>query len=281
MKSLLTDIKFCKRTKTLENEDFLADITSLVLNSCGKNPRSIKRMVNTLSLVRKIHEFNPSRIEREYPEIFLKLLMAVVCMQSAYPRIYEELLKRQNLEEIVAEVEDIGPGNFILEENLLTDPWVNKRSRNVQNLLNKLFHLCMEIKLKEIKDNSSSESNIRTTKGVLSQVLQASKLTFAESEQEEDLEFENFEEFIDFWTSSDRQTEKVEEETANELFDFYEIFSRMAEDLVETKYINNEIRFLAQKQTGGFREIFWVKLVPTGFVIQCGFNKILVREKKN
>ncbi len=85
-------------------------------------------MVNTLSLVRKIHEFNPSRIEREYPEIFLKLLMAVVCMQSAYPRIYEELLKRQNLfewmdndenapktfEEIVAEVEDIGPGNFIL-----------------------------------------------------------------------------------------------------------------------------------------------------------------------
>lgn len=294
LKSLLTDIKFCKRTKTLENEDFLADITSLVLNSCGKNPRSIKRMVNTLSLVRKIHEFNPSRIEREYPEIFLKLLMAVVCMQSAYPRIYEELLKRQNLfewmdndenapktfEEIVAEVEDIGPGNFILEENLLTDPWVNKRSRNVQNLLNKLFHLCMEIKLKEIKDNSSSESNIRTTKGVLSQVLQASKLTFAESEQEEDLEFENFEEFIDFWTSSDRQTEKVEEETANELSDFYEIFSRMAEDLVETKYINNEIRFLAQKQTGGFREIFWVKLVPTGFVIQCGFNKILVREKK-
>lgn len=62
LKSLLTDIKFCKRTKTLENEDFLADITSLVLNSCGKNPRSIKRMVNTLSLVRKIHEFNPSRI---------------------------------------------------------------------------------------------------------------------------------------------------------------------------------------------------------------------------
>ena len=80
LKSLLTDIKFCKRTKTLENEDFLADITSLVLNSCGKNPRSIKRMVNTLSLVRKIHEFNPSRIEREYPEIFLKLLMAVVCI---------------------------------------------------------------------------------------------------------------------------------------------------------------------------------------------------------
>lgn len=49
LKSLLTEIKFFKDAKTLDNEEFLSDITNLVLNSCGKNPRSIKRMVNTLS----------------------------------------------------------------------------------------------------------------------------------------------------------------------------------------------------------------------------------------
>lgn len=40
----------------------------------------------------------------------------------------------QSLEDVKAEVEDIGPGNFILGNALLTDPWVNKGSRNVQNL---------------------------------------------------------------------------------------------------------------------------------------------------
>lgn len=294
LKSLLTDIKFCKRAKTLENQEFLSDITNLVVNSCGKNPRSIKRMVNTLSLVRKIHEFNPSRIERGYPETFLKLLMAVVCMQSAYPRIYEELLKRQNLfewmdndesapqslEDVKAEVEDIGPGNFILGNALLTDPWINKRSRNLQNLLNMLFHLCMEVKFKDLGNGTSAESNLRTTKGVLSQVLQASKLTFAESDQDEDLQFENFEDFVGYWSSTDRQSEQIEEETITELSDFCEIFDCMAEGRVVTKFLNNEIRFIVNKSSGGSREIFWVKVVPTGFAIQCGFSKILIRERK-
>lgn len=294
LKSLLTEIKFCKKARTLENQEFLSDITNLVVNSCGKNPRSIKRMVNTLSLVRKIHEFNPSRIEREYPETFLKLLMAVVCMQSAYPRIYEELLKRQNLfewmdsdesapqsfEDVKGEVEDIGPGNFILGNALLTDPWVNKRSRNVQNLLNMLFHLCMEVKFNDLGNGTSAESNLRTTKGILSQVLQASKLTFAESDQDEDLQFESFEDFAGYWTSSDRQTERIEEETISGLSDFCEIFNRMVEGRVETKFLNNEIRFIVNKSSGGSREIFWVKVVPTGFAIQCGFSKILIRERK-
>ncbi len=89
--------------------------------------------------------------------------MAVVCMQSAYPRIYKELLKRQNLfewmdndenalqslEGVKAEVENMESRNFTPGTALLTGPWVNKRSRNVQNLLSMLFHLCLEVKFKD------------------------------------------------------------------------------------------------------------------------------------
>lgn len=54
----------------------------------------------------------------------------------------------------------------------------------------------------------------------------------------------------------------------------------MAEGRVVTKFLNNEIRFVINKSSGGSREIFWVKLVPKGFAIQYGFSKILIRERK-
>lgn len=296
LKSLLTEIKFFKDAKTLDNEEFLSDITNLVLNSCGKNPRSIKRMVNTLSLVKKLHEFNPTRLEQEYPETFSKLLIGIVCVQSAYPRIYEELLKRQNLfgwldsninppqslTEVRAEIEEVGPENFFLGDSVLTDPWVKKKSRNVQNLLNRLFHLCMQIKLKDEELKINLESNLRTTKDVLSQVLQASKLTFAEPEQELDFSFETFEEFVDYWTSPERQSERVENKWISELSDFCEIFNRMVKvlDAVAIKYINNEIRFFVNKNSGAQQQIiFWIKVVPTGFIIQRGYSKLYVGER--
>ncbi len=129
--------------------------------------------------------------------------------------------------------------------------------------MNMLFHLCMEVKFKDLGNGTSAESNLRTTKGVLSQVLQASKLTFAESDQDEDLQFESFEDFAGYWTSTDRQSERIEEETISELSDFCEIFNRMSEGRVENKFLNNEIRFIVNKSSGGSREIFWVKVVPT------------------
>lgn len=64
----------------------LADLTLL---SVGTNPRSLKRLINTLSLLNIIGQIEETDTQKEIHELLINY--ALVCTQIAYPKIYELL----------------------------------------------------------------------------------------------------------------------------------------------------------------------------------------------
>jgi hypothetical protein len=74
-------------------KDKLADLTLL---SVGTNPRSLKRLINTLSLLNIIGKIDDNN-EKEIHELLINY--ALVCMQIAYPKIYEFLNQEPSFRE--------------------------------------------------------------------------------------------------------------------------------------------------------------------------------------
>jgi hypothetical protein len=71
------------------NDNFLKEkLSDLTLLSVGTNPRSLKRLINTLSLLNIIGNIDESN-QKEIHELLINY--ALVCIQIAYPKIYELL----------------------------------------------------------------------------------------------------------------------------------------------------------------------------------------------
>lgn len=84
---LLTDSKFYNYTmeRNLEDSAFFVEITEVTI---GRNPRSIKRAINYAALLEKIRAKNSTR-ESKKDRNTTKLLYSIVCMQIAWPELFE------------------------------------------------------------------------------------------------------------------------------------------------------------------------------------------------
>lgn len=290
LKDLLQGIGYCKSTylrKDLLDEkhpEFLDSLVKLTVNSCGRNPRSIKRMLNTLSLVREIHRKGTNLLEQQNPELFLKLLYAVVCIQSAYPRLYDELLKNPNLYDWIEdssedtvpdmsgvrqEFEELNSSDFVFE-NLLSDPWIRKRDKQIKTLLFSIMQLVMKDKLTRFEKDSNvytTVQSLRTTKDYLDQIIRSSRLTFADigEEEDENKEFSNIEEFIQYWSE-----QKIEENTLKNLECFVTRFNKVFADSLEVEYIEDRVYFNAVRDSGRRKVICSVQVHPNGLIIRVG-----------
>ena len=81
----------------LNNQQLAEDLSEVARLSVGCNPRSLKRLSNTLSLISII---NSEVLESEAKENQNKLLnFALVCMQIAYPYIYNQLAEEPNFKQ--------------------------------------------------------------------------------------------------------------------------------------------------------------------------------------
>lgn len=74
-----------------ENPNTREAFTQIVVSSVGKNPRSIKRLINTLSLLDCIRKCNP--VKDEFSETYEAkvILFAIVAIQVCYPKLYRLL----------------------------------------------------------------------------------------------------------------------------------------------------------------------------------------------
>ena len=76
----------------LDNPQLAEDLSEIARLSVGSNPRSLKRLTNTLALISLINEAQASQDARSQPLLAGKELnFALVCMQIAYPYIYNQL----------------------------------------------------------------------------------------------------------------------------------------------------------------------------------------------
>jgi len=83
-----------------KNEKFNIKIVNEILeNTIGSNPRAIKRLINNLSLLNILEEIKKQKLTKKI-SIDEKLLeFALVCCQVAYPKIYELISLKPEIEQ--------------------------------------------------------------------------------------------------------------------------------------------------------------------------------------
>ena len=78
--------------KELEDETLAENLSEIARLSVGCNPRSLKRLSNTLSLISIINDSDDDNEENDANSAQTKLInFALVCMQIAYPFVYNQL----------------------------------------------------------------------------------------------------------------------------------------------------------------------------------------------
>lgn len=102
-KLLIDDIGYISRGEKRQIED--GGLAKIVKYSLGHNPRAMKRLLNSLSLI-KIQ--NAEKFETDTDTRLRKTIFALVCLQISYPRVYQLFLRRPDFtqwdEEFVSKV---------------------------------------------------------------------------------------------------------------------------------------------------------------------------------
>ena len=154
----LDDIGFLAPTE--KDDDTLCEaLTYYALQSVGTNPRSLKRLINYLSLIRLIIERTPAQDDDADFKEWKDVLFALVCIQVQYPKIYEALQaepdftawkeqfeQKWSLPSLEAgEKERLGkleefdePWEQILFRFCRRDPFLEARSLNISKVLNRI-----------------------------------------------------------------------------------------------------------------------------------------------
>ena len=161
-------------TKNLEKIQFLdstdsdnlkADIVEFAQWSVGSNPRSLKRLMNTLSLIRLItKETGPTQDDDDFKN-YKVLNFALVCIQNTYPAIYNallfepdfrdwdaEIVQKFALPELPKEVADRLKDNEEFNEEwerilfriCNKDYFLSQRALEISNMLNKIIKIIPE-----------------------------------------------------------------------------------------------------------------------------------------
>jgi len=87
----LADIGYLD-SKEKDDKHLCESLTYYALQSVGTNPRSLKRLINYLSLIRLIIERTPTQEDDADFAAWKDVLFALVSLQIQYPKVYEALL---------------------------------------------------------------------------------------------------------------------------------------------------------------------------------------------
>ena len=190
-------------------EDIIPDLNYLTIETYGTNPRAIKRMLNTLSLVKVIsltkmndlfEENEKATIldfsDYEDQNLYYKLLFALVCVQVSYPILYENLISEpdlfkwtsinDNTDEDSQEADKneaiyLDPSDFLLESVVSKDIWMRKRVSNIARFLSRIVKLIVDNKKKK------GATNLHTTADYISLLTDFTSVTSATSDEDQKL----------------------------------------------------------------------------------------------
>ena len=142
------------------DEDFKALITKMAVESVGTNPRALKRLINTLSLIQIMNEIEPGDFGEKRHERLMNF--GFVCLQIAYPSIYNMVVSEPNFikwdektasklrlkpltEDQIQQLDGTDEFDEDWEKTIfracLNDHYLRSRAFNVSNLLNTIRKL--------------------------------------------------------------------------------------------------------------------------------------------
>jgi len=87
---ILDDVDYLTATE-LKDDDFKALVSQLAEYSVGRNPRALKRLTNSLSLIKIFNDLDPVKAQRNDEPYEKALNIGLICCQIAYPFIYRLL----------------------------------------------------------------------------------------------------------------------------------------------------------------------------------------------
>jgi len=171
LKSLLVDVNYFKKSD-LENEQTLDKITEIVALSVGTNPRALKRLANSVSLIEIIRGDQTITPEERVIEF------ALICIQIAYPLVYGliqkepdftawddqfvyAVLKNKKIDESdLKTLKESEEFDEEWEQNLWRICQINSFLKQRVHLLSKLFNFIKE-NIPKTKDEEMSDTLIR------------------------------------------------------------------------------------------------------------------------
>lgn len=166
--------------KEANETNFTKLITDFASLSVGQNPRALKRLTNTLSLINIINKLENENNNIENEKI---IGFAMVCLQIAYPLVYNKLLEDSNFvkwDEHTAIKLDLSPLTDVQKEKLnkteeFNDPWekvVFQMCQKESFSKNRVFQI--STLLNKVKVLIPEEQDLG---GVLESILEQSAIT--------------------------------------------------------------------------------------------------------
>ncbi|MFE5430601.1 P-loop NTPase fold protein [Peribacillus simplex] len=129
----LSDIRYFEG-KGIDIENFIPKIREIVELSVGQNPRSLIRLINSLSLNKIINNNISKNTNLEYEEV---LHITLVCLQTAFPKIYDLLKYEPSFKDWDVE-ELMHFNNYMYIVNFDTVPKLGYTKENWQKVLYKI-----------------------------------------------------------------------------------------------------------------------------------------------
>lgn len=137
---LVHKINFMDKEAYQSNKETLEYAT---INTVGKNPRALKRVVNYLSLIKCIIEASSGNKDKKDEDKIVQYYL--ICIQIAYPQIYSYMTRYPNFvdewnEDIYSlKMKQLGEGELLFsdKDKLFDDPWEQTLYKYVISLNNK------------------------------------------------------------------------------------------------------------------------------------------------
>lgn len=243
-------------------KDKLADLTLL---SVGTNPRSLKRLINTLSLLSIIEKIENENKTKEIYELLINY--ALVCIQIAYPKIYdlinqepaftdwnEQTAKKHRLPEIAeAQIAILNSSTEFDEEwekvlfrKCHTDPFMASRAYQISQLLNYVTEL-----VPDQKNFSEEISRIIGFSAVTSVNLDMIPKPASKGEK---IRYEGFAALESILRSN-----RFSDQYINNLSEIHDKIKGVFGDLLQINYTPNFITFACKFPKGRSRTFLFVR----------------------
>jgi len=181
------------------NRDLCDSLTAYALASVGTNPRSLKRLINTLSLIRLLIVRTQTKEDDADFKAWKDVTFALVCLQIKYPQIYSALERFPEFDKwgerfaqamqlsAISETESQKLGAMeefdekweqMLYQFCRKDPYLEASAQNISRILNR------------IKSRITGASEL--VGDTVQQLLRLSAVTSVKSEPENNIEVVNF-----------------------------------------------------------------------------------------
>ncbi len=271
----------------VENIDVIKEkLADLTLLSVGTNPRSLKRLINTLSLLKII-----GNIEGESDKKVHELLInyALVCIQIAYPKIYELINQEPSFREWndqtakklrLAELNEsqlivLNSTNEFDEEwekvlfkKCQQDPYMSSRSFQISQLLNYIIELVPE------NLNFSEEiTRIIGFSAVTSVNLDLIPKTVHKGEKVRYVGFAGLEETL--------RTQKVSQEYISTLKFIHDKIENLFLDLVQINYTPNFITFTCKFPKGRSKTFLFIRFKKNNAQFEFSGQSLVISQPED